>query len=328
MARTETPARIARRLESSRRWFSLVPPEGVPIRFEIAGLAARFGAQLLDILITVVIMAAIIIVLAFLPFDIEPVVTSLAAILLLMIRAPYYILTELFWNGQTIGKRATGLRVLGADGRGLTTHAVVARNLMKEVEIFMPGTLLLASGGLGLFWNLVLTLWIAVVLIVPLANRKRQRLGDLIANTYVMVGPKSVLLPDLSSSTPTDAFDFTPAQLEHYGRFELQTLESLLRTETTTQGSGERRRESLIQVAAQIRRKIGYEAAVPDSRVEEFLHAFYTAQRAFLEQKRIFGDVRDDKHHRADSPFNHQASNHQASNHQASNHQASHKGRT
>ncbi|WP_083635263.1 RDD family protein [Maricaulis sp. W15] len=298
MAHTETPAQIARRLEKSRRWFDLIPPEGVPIRFEVAGLAGRFGAQLLDILITVVVMMAIIIVLAFLPFDIAPVVNSLAAILMLMIRAPYYILTELFWNGQTIGKRATGLRVLGADGRGLTTHAVVARNLMKEVEIFMPGTLLLVSGGLDLFWNLVLLAWILVVLIVPLASKKRQRLGDLIANTYVMVRPKSVLLPDLSTSVSANVFDFTPAQLEHYGRFELQTLESLLRTEAKTRGSDARRRDSLIQVAAQIRRKIGYEEPVPDSRVAEFLHAFYTAQRAFLEQKRIFGDVRDDKHHR------------------------------
>ena len=300
MARRQTPAELARKLENSRRWFELVPPEGVPIRFEVAGLAARFGAQLLDILITVVVMISIILLLAVLPFSIEPLVSSLAAILMLMIRAPYYILTELFWNGQTVGKRATGLRVLGADGRGLTTHAVVARNLMKEVEIFMPGTMLLVSGSVGTFWNLVLLLWIVIVLVIPLTNAKRQRLGDLIANTYVTARPKSVLLPDLSGSAPKLDFDFTPAQMEHYGRFELQTLESLLRTRSETRSSNVRRVESLVQVAAQIRRKIGYEEPVPDSRAREFLHAFYTAQRAFLEQKRMFGDVRDDKHHSDD----------------------------
>ncbi len=298
MSRSHTPAEIARALDNSRRWFELVPPEGVPIRFEIAGIATRFGAQLLDILFTVVVMVSIILLLAVLPFTIEPLIASLAAILMLMIRAPYYILTELFWNGQTIGKRATGLRVLGADGRGLTTHAVVARNLMKEVEIFMPGTMLLLAGSLGAAWNLILLLWIAIVLIIPLTNPKRQRLGDLIANTYVTCRPKSVLLPDLSTSTPVVEFDFTPAQLEHYGSFELQTLESLLRSRSEARGADARRLESLVQVTAQIRRKIGYEEPVPDSRAHEFLHAFYTAQRAFLEQKRVFGDVRDDKHHR------------------------------
>ncbi len=298
MARLQTPAEMARKLENARRWFELVPPEGVPIRFEVAGIAARFGAQLLDILITVVVMVSVILLLAVLPFTIEPLVTSLAAILMLVIRAPYYILTELFWNGQTVGKRATGLRVLGADGRGLTTHAVVARNLMKEVEIFMPGTMLIVSGSLGTVWNLILLVWIAIVLIIPLTNSKRQRLGDLIANTYVTCRPKAVLLPDLSTSTPRIEFDFAPAQLEHYGSFELQTLESLLRSRSETRRSDLRRRDSLVQVAAQIRYKIGFEEPVPDGRAHEFLHAFYTAQRAFLEQKRMFGDVRDDKHHR------------------------------
>lgn len=300
MAMQETPAQVARRLDSNRRWFDLVPPEGVPIRFEVAGLAARFGAQLLDILITTVVVIAVLILLALLPFNVEPLIASLAAILMLVIRAPYYILTELFWNGRTVGKRAAGLRVLGADGRGLTTHAVVARNLLKEVEIFMPGSLLLASGGLGTFWNVVLLVWIIIVLAVPLTNRKRQRLGDLIANTYVTSRPRSVLLPDLSGGSKAAAFDFTAAQMEHYGRFELQTLERLLRADTASASSEERRRESLVQVAAQIRRKIGYEEAVPPARAEEFLRAFYTAQRAFLEQKRVFGEVRDDKHHRTE----------------------------
>lgn len=298
MAIRETPAQAARRLDGNRRWFELVPPEGVPIRFEVAGLTARFGAQLLDILITGVVVVALLIVLALLPFTIEPLVASLAAILMLVIRAPYYILTELFWNGRTVGKRATGLRVLSADGRGLTTHAVVARNLLKEVEVFMPGSLLLASGGLGTFWNVVLLVWIIIVLAVPLTNRKRQRLGDLIANTYVASRPRSVLLPDLSGGNKAAAFDFTAAQLEHYGRFELQTLERLLRADTASASSEDRRRQSLIKVSAQIRRKIGYEDAVPPERAGEFLQAFYTAQRAFLEQKRVFGEVRDDKHHR------------------------------
>ena len=166
--------------------------------------------------------------------------------------------------------------------------------------MFMPGSLLLAAGGLDAFWRTVLTIWILVVLLIPLFNKRKQRLGDILANTVVARQPRTMLMPDLTEAeAAADAeFVFSAAQLDHYGRFELQTLEDLLRTNPLSADSRARLDESVIRVAAQIRKKIGYEDPVPDDRALAFLHAFYKAQRAYLEQKQIFGDVRDDKHHR------------------------------
>lgn len=299
MARARTPAEAARLDAAGRRMSILTPPEGVPIRFEVATLMARMGAQIADILITMTGALAITIAIALLPFGLGLRPAGILFMLLtLFIRAPYYILAELLWNGQTLGKRLTGLRVLSADGRGLTTHGVVARNIMKEVEVFFPGTMLLAAGEMGVFWTIILLLWIAILLIVPLTNKKRQRIGDILANTYVARQPKTLLMPDLTSHRQDAEFVFTPAHLEHYGRFELQTLETLLRANPLDKPEKAEMRETLIEVAAQIRRKTGFDDAVPDDRALAFLHAFYAAQRAYLEQKQLFGDVRDDKHHR------------------------------
>lgn len=298
MARARNPAEAARQEAAGRRYAVLTPPEGVPIKFEIASLMARLGAQIADILLTVLAALAITFFIGLMPFPLMNFFTGvLFALLLLAIRAPYYIMSELFWNGQTLGKKMTGLRVLSADGRGLTTHGVVARNMMKEAEIFLPGTMILAAGGLGLFWTLILLVWITVLLIIPLTNKKRQRLGDLLANTYVVRQPKIVLLPDLSASSAEAEFAFSPAQLEHYGRFELQTLETLLRANPLDKPVKPEMAKTITEVAAQIVRKIGYEETIPSERALAFLHAFYTAQRAFLEQKQLFGEVRADKHH-------------------------------
>ena len=302
MARARTPAEAARQAAAGRRHSTLTPPEGVPIRFEVATLIARLGAQIVDILITVIGALAITFVIALLPFGLgfDPAMI-LFSLLLLFIRAPYYIMAELFWNGQTLGKRMTGLRVLSADGRGLTTHGIVARNIMKEVEVFFPGTMLLSAGQLGMFWTVILLFWIGILLFVPLTNKKRQRIGDILANTYVARQPKILLLPELATASPEEEFVFSASHLEHYGRFELQTLETLLRANPSDKPMKTEMRATLIEVAAQIRNKIGFDDAVPDDRVLVFLHAFYTAQRAYLEQKQLFGDVRDDKHHRKDA---------------------------
>lgn len=302
MARRETPAQAARRMENARRWFHITPPEGVPLRFEVATLGSRFSAQMIDVGVTILGSLAIIIVLAWLPFTVGEFLGVLFALLTLAIRAPYYIFTELFWNGQTLGKRMTGLRVMAADGRGLTTHGIVARNLMKEVEVFVPGTMLLFASQLDGTWRTILMIWVAIILIIPLTNRHRQRLGDILANTYVASQPKTVLMPDLTEREDDEEFVFTNEHLEHYGRFELQTLERLLRTHPLEVGSTKPIEESIIKVAAQIRKKIGFEQPVPDHRALAFLHAFYKAQRAYLEQKQLFGEVREDKHHRESKP--------------------------
>lgn len=288
-------AQAARELEDKRRWFEVTPPEGVPVRFEIATLGARFGAQLADIGLTVGATLTLTLGLLLLAPVLGEVVSVVFALLMLLIRAPYYIISELFWNGQTLGKRATRLRVISADGRGLTTHGVVIRNLMKEVEVFMPGSLLLASSGLGWFWSLVLLLWIAIVLGVPLFNRQRARIGDMLGNTIVVHAPRPVLLPDLADNTRSDEFVFSNEHLEHYGRFELETLETLLRKHPEDDAKSPD--QSIIAVAGQIIRKIGFADPVPDDRALSFLHAFYRAQRSFLENKQVYGDVRDDKHH-------------------------------
>lgn len=283
---------------------SITPPEGVPIRFDVAGLGVRTGAQLVDVLVTMIFSIAVIAILALAFRAPGSLLMTLFAFFWLATRAPYYIITELLWNGATLGKRMLKIRVVSADGRSLTTHGIVVRNLMKEAEVFAPGTALFALPALNAFWTIVILIWIAAALAVPLFNKRRQRLGDLMGGTYVVHQPVALLLPDLTARAPAkfeERHVFLPHQLDHYGAFELQTLEKLLHNaeagQSTPQAT-ERRRELVAAVVEKIRVKIDYPEAVPEAEHEKFLSAFYAAQRRHLEQRRLFGDKRLDKHHR------------------------------
>lgn len=301
MSRTTlTAAQAAAMEDERRRWFALTPPEGVTVRFEVAPIVARFGAQLFDLLITGLATGAIMLIFLIPAIQIPELAAVVAFTLLLLIRAPYYIITELVWNGRTLGKRLMSIRAIGVDGRGLSTHAVVARNLMKEVEVFAPVTFLLAAEAMGWFWSLVTLAWIIILLIVPAVHPRRQRIGDILAGTVVTADPKPVLAPDLAAQRQGEEFVFTDHHLAHYGRFELQTLEEFLRAHPAEKIDAEPD-AAVVEIAAQIRRKIGYEEPVEDARALAFLHAFYAAQRDYLERKRLYGDDRADKHHGGDS---------------------------
>lgn len=297
--------RKARKARDTRLLSDFTPPEGVPLKFEVAGVGVRLGAQLLDILLTVLLVAAILFVLSFLSGFYWELLVAVGSLLFFMIRTPYYVLAELLWNGVTIGKRIMKIRVISADGRSLTPQAIVVRNLMKEVEIFVPGMMLLVADDSDWVQGLITLVWTGIVLGVPLCNRRRRRLGDMIAGTCVVMTPAPVLMPDLTAKqTQDDRFVFQPHQLDHYGAYELQTLESLLRASTRRTGNhedGKRRLETEQAVANRIREKIDYSERVTEADALPFLKAFYAAQRAHLERRQLFGEKREDKFHKEDA---------------------------
>jgi uncharacterized RDD family membrane protein YckC len=287
----------------------ILPPEGVPLTLPIAGIGVRMAAQITDLLITLTASGCVLILLALLRLTQPQTLVAIAALLFFLTRVPYYVLTELAWNGQTLGKRLMKIKVVSHDGGSLGTHAIVLRNLMKEAEVFLPGTLVLTLDQSAPLLSLLAFGWVVMAFLIPLMNPYRQRLGDMLAGTHVIHMPQPVLLKDLARDAPPPRAEgrrivFLAHQLDHYGAFELQTLEGLLRAgeQPMTPNAYVAHRATLAEIIGKIRRKIGYADPVPPEDHAAFLQAFYTAQRAHLEQRQLFGDRRADKHHAGTDP--------------------------
>ncbi|WP_346892532.1 RDD family protein [uncultured Roseibium sp.] len=282
----------------------LMPPEGVPLTLPVAGVGVRLAAQITDVIITVLASGCLLILLAALNLTSPRTIFAIGALLFFFIRVPYYIVSELAWNGQTLGKRFMKIKVVSHDGGPLTAHALVLRNLMKEAEIFLPATLLLTLDVASPLESIASLAWITMGLMVPILNRYRRRLGDIMAGTHVIHLPVPVLLKDLATETPVVGEDrkkivFLSHQLDHYGAFELQTLEALLRAQSqrSTAGAEQQRNATIETIVEKIRKKIGYADPVPPADRLRFLQAFYNAQREHLEQRQLFGDRRENKHY-------------------------------
>jgi uncharacterized RDD family membrane protein YckC len=276
-----------------RRFREFATPEGVPLPVELAAYGERAAAFLVDLFFWLVgsIVLALLLVAALALVSASATTTLILMALLIFsgffIRNLYFIYFELAWQGATPGKRRLGLRVVDRGGGPLLPGAVIARNLTREVEAFLPLGFLL-GGGAGGLEGLFLGAWLLGFAALPLFNRARLRGGDFIAGTMVIVVSKRALSGDLAEATGT--FAFTAAQLGVYGAFELQVLEELLRAAATEETARLRR-----EVAEKIRRKIGWDGAVAEADTERFLREFYAAERAHLEHAQLFGRGRDDK---------------------------------
>lgn len=279
----------------THRTAQITPPEGVQVSFDIAPIGTRFGAQCLDILITFGSLFVVFLVLDWMSVLEWSVLVTLYFLATFLVRVPYYIFAELVWNGRTLGKKMTSIRVISADGRRLTPHQIVARNLMKEVEVFLPIATLFAGQFVSAWTGLALFVWTCIILIVPFVSKKSQRMGDMMAGTLVVSQPKLGLLPDLAAQTTRGAagFVFDTKQLELYGRYELQVLEEILRSRPISPEAMKRVQD----VTKTIARKIGYTDRLRANDYWPFLNDFYRQQREFLENRQLFGDTRENKFH-------------------------------
>ena len=271
----------------------LITPEGVPLPVEIAPYGERVAAFVIDLFIwlcaSLIILA--IVVIMFVHGWRNLVVISTLFLILFLVRIFYFIYFELTWQGTTPGKRLVGVRVVDRRGGPLVPSAVIARNLMRELETFVPLGLVLSmtSGATPPLEKLLAAAWLLCFAAFPLFNRDRMRAGDLIAGTIVITLPRRQLTIDLVERAARYAF--TTTQLRAYGAFELQVLEELLRRPDASTAP-----LLLAEVCGKICRKIGWPTPVPEAEVPAFLRDFYTAQRAFLEHEQLFGRPRADKH--------------------------------
>ncbi|UBS32825.1 RDD family protein [Altererythrobacter sp. N1] len=291
----------------ARRQRTVLTPEGLALPFIVGSRSARIGALILDYLILLVGTVAVTIAMAYIGLPLREMeggdgagefLAVLWTIFWFIAWNGYFMAFELGPRGATPGKRIVGIRVAarpnaaGSAGR-LTPEAVIARNLLRDIELFMPLILvLMAPSGAGGPAAMAATAWFLIFALFPFFNRDALRAGDLIAGTWVVEAPRTKLARALSveggahgASEVTGAtYRFGDEELSIYGEYELQTLERVLR---------DNQAEAMEAVHAAICRKIGWAPGAGDERA--FLEAFYAQLRARLENDMRFGRRKADK---------------------------------
>ena len=146
----------------------IVTPEAVVLDLELAGIASRGLARVLDTLIQGVIIVLVALAAALSVFSGGGwVAIAVLVVFIALIVFGYPVLFELLWSGRTPGKAALGLRVVSEDGAPLSGTGAFARSAMQLVDfVIVPGGLL--------------------AILAALFSRRNQRLGDMVAGTVVL----------------------------------------------------------------------------------------------------------------------------------------------
>ena len=151
-------------------------PENVVLNYQLAGPTVRGLAYLLDLLVR---LAIILVLGLFLMFAANlwsgGVSSGMFLVLLFFIDWFYFVFSEVYFHGKSIGKHALGLRVIHVRGYPVSFWPSCLRNLLRAAD-----SLPFLFHGVGFISILV--------------TKRGQRLGDLVART-VVIAERPVRLP-------------------------------------------------------------------------------------------------------------------------------------
>lgn len=182
-------------------------PEGVRLRFGLAGVGSRTAAGLLDLLFlglgTSLVAFALLATAAFDPSGVSGFVAAFVLTGLLLGWIGYFAAFQTAWNGETPGKRALGLRVIASDGRPATSVQFLLRSLLWPIDVVIPLPFL------------------SVGSVLVAATARHQRLGDLAARTVVV---RVETTEREAEPFPDESYDALEGRTTHFGAAEAARL--------------------------------------------------------------------------------------------------------
>jgi uncharacterized RDD family membrane protein YckC len=170
----------------------IATPFNIDIEFEIAAFHKRLLAYAIDFITLVMYMFSMLYLL-FGGFKAGEDSLGFVMIIILIPMLFYTMLSELWMNGQTIGKKIFKIKVVSLDGGEPTLGQYALRWFMRFYEWSFIIFYLFWGDGYGFVWFIIGGITSIIIISV---SPKSQRLGDIVAGTVVVETASKLTVDD------------------------------------------------------------------------------------------------------------------------------------
>ncbi len=182
----------------------------------------------------------------------------------------YHLLCELFLNGQSIGKKVLGIKVVSLTGKQATTGQYIIRWLLRPLDFgFIFGYIILilqqeyVLGSIFMISSLV-------SFIVFITSAYNQRFGDLAAGTSVILKKAPYKLSDtIFKEVDLENYTVTYPQVMKLSDRDINTINNIL----NQKGVNKSRWEYIARVCMKIKEALQIDSTQDDY---DFLHTLMT----------------------------------------------------
>ena len=147
-----------------RSRYTLHTAENVNLDVELAGVANRVFAYLVDALIMLILLIVAMIGVGMMAQTKKELSETLMPLLSFGVLFGYHFFQEWLWNGRTVGKTLFNIRVVRNNGQAIGFWEAFGRNLLRVIDVFVSGAGLL----------------------IMIFSKREKRLGDYLVGTIVV----------------------------------------------------------------------------------------------------------------------------------------------
>ncbi len=183
---------------------NIITTQNVFLYHKIANVGERISATIIDILIFI----AYIYIYFLVSYVYGSQNSSLVLYMFIIPFALYHPISEIFMNGQSLGKKAIGIKVVKIDGSQPSIGSFIIRWIFRIIDV-------------DLFSGLI-------AIIVISSNGKGQRIGDIIAKTTVINIRKKESLENTIHKEIAKNYELAYPQVDLLNDSDLNTIKDVI----------------------------------------------------------------------------------------------------
>jgi uncharacterized RDD family membrane protein YckC len=192
---------------------SITTSQNIELEYDLGSLGDRIIGRLLDFL---VLIAYGIVLFAIIGFgNLGRFTGKNGWLMILFLGFPvvfYDLLSEMFLNGQSVGKKIMCIKVISLNGSQASFSQYLIRWLFRIVDFSLSGSM--------------------VALIMVAASKKKQRLGDLVAGTVLVKTKPHVQISDTIFHAVNEDYKVTYPEVINLRDQDVQLIKEILKSVT------------------------------------------------------------------------------------------------
>jgi uncharacterized RDD family membrane protein YckC len=189
---------------------SITTSQNIELEYDLASLGDRIIGRILDFLVLIAYGVVLFAIIGF--GNLERFSGRNPWLMILFVGFPYVfydLLSEMFLNGQSVGKKIMGMKVISLNGNQASFSQYLIRWLFRVVDFSIAGGL--------------------IALIMVAATERKQRLGDLVAGTVlVKTKPRIQISDTIFHAIQEDNYEVTYPEVINLRDQDVQLIGEIL----------------------------------------------------------------------------------------------------
>ncbi len=188
---------------------TITTPQNIELEYELGSLGDRIVGAIIDWLI---IIAYVIVIMATFVFGRSQGFSGSSQVILVLLALPavfYDLASELLLNGQSLGKKVMGIKVISLSGEQPSFSQYLIRWIFRLIDFTFSSNM--------------------VGVIMVAATEKKQRLGDLIAGTVlVKTNPRTEIHDTWYEPTTAETYHATYPEVIDLKDHDIQLIKEVI----------------------------------------------------------------------------------------------------